>query len=427
MENTIKYTEDILTLAKERSAKFQILKLKKLLKLILKNEFKFDEENLKVLKILNDIKSNFLLTYGSDFFWSQVHILDSLIENPNSQNIENRFSYFLINVFDSYYHLLPNDIKIFIQIDEECEIILPELKLYFKHYSNEYFYFRKIDSNSISLEYNNSIYHSLTITSKSVNRFFKLKCERINESTFMLFQKGESIYEKHYINECCENSVLSYNLKLKFVEAFDIIKRNDIDLYNKLVRDLKFIVPYGNYSSRKYPNFAIATLKKTIFMSIELLNDPLYLVAECIIHEFSHCELHIVQDTIQLTQIENGILNKYSPWRKDPRHLLGIIHGIYISHRLINFYSKYLSNKENKHFVDVTNKITIIIHQMIVAFKQVHDSELTEFSIRFFGNIMNSTYQTATFLKIPLNNRPKEVVNHIDAWKIRNEGYLLVE
>ena len=290
----------------------------------------------------------------------------------------------------------------------------------------------KVSDNSLKYKLNkfDSIpENNYQIFLNDIPQWFKLKQEKVCERISIVFQKHESIFEEHYYKDCCENIFLSHLLKGSIDRAFKIIKSTDIDLYNKLVSSIDYIIPYGNDIEKKYPNFAIATLKKTIFLSIDLLSESDIHVAECIIHEYSHCELHCVQDTVLFTNIENNILECYSPWRKDPRPLLGLIHAIYIGNEILDFYYKYLQNEHND--ADVTStvrkKVEIIIHQIIIAIKQIKENQLTDFTFELMTTILKATYEISERLSISTLTFPDEIVKHIAVWKSTNPNSFIIE
>jgi len=420
-----------LTSALQRSQKFHIIKLKTLLArlLILDSEKYFENSTQNILEFISKLKSQELIDNGSDFFWSIIHRLSNAIDKKDKAVIEKTYIYFLLNFFDSFYLLLPTDSKISFKGLEEKEVIFPKLKLSFGFYLDCNASLLKSSNTSLEYKFDSFENCEYKISLDNIPSWFQLRkeiaCDRIN----VLYQEHPNIFEEHYSSDCCENVFLGHSLKNKIENAFEKIKSTDIDLYKKLVASIDFIIPYGNDVRKKYPNFAIATLKKTIFLSIELLTEHEIFIAECIIHEYSHCELHLVQDTILLTNIENNILEYYSPWRKDPRPLLGVIHAIYISHEIIGFYYSYLQNGNNNQdeIKLVKEKIEIVIHQIFVAQKQIRQNQLTDFTIELMNSILESTKEISENLSISISNPPEEIVKHKEVWKFKNQSLLIIE
>src|SRR6185436_4507688 len=423
-----------LNTASDRSRKFHILKLKtvlgKLLTLDKENYFKNSTQN--YFSFLCKIKATDLIEHSTDFFWSVVHRISNALDKNNQDEIEKTYIYFLLNSFDSFYSLLPIDSQIQFKGIGSNDVILPKLGISLGVYLDSSSTLCKISDTSLNYKMNKFDRipdNNYLIPLNVIPQWFKLKQEIVCERISIVSQKHESLFEKHYYKDCCENIFLSHLLKCRIDKAFEIIKSTDINLYNKLVSSIDYIIPYGNDIEKKYPNFAIATLKKTIFLSIDLLSESDIHVAECIIHEYSHCELHCVQDTILLTNIENNILEYYSPWRKDPRPLLGLIHAIYIGNEILAFYFKYLqdANNQSEEKVVVRAKVEIIIHQIIIAIRQIKKHQLTDFTLELMNSILKATYEISEHLTISTLIPPEDVVKHIESWKSTNPNSVIIE
>lgn len=423
-----------LNTAIDRSRKFHILKLKTVLGkiLTLDKESYFENSTQNYFSFLCKIKATDLIEYGTDFFWSVVHRLSNALDKNNQDEIEKTYIYFLLNSFDSFFSLLPIESQLQFKGIGNNDVILPKLGISLGCYLDNSSILCKVSDTSLTYKINkfDSIpNNNYLIPLNEIPQWFKLKQEIVCERISIISQKHECIFEEHYYKDCCENVFLSHLLKCRIDKAFDIIKSNDIELYNKLVSSIEYIIPYGNDIEKKYPNFAIATLKKTIFLSIDLLSESDIHVAECIIHEYSHCELHCVQDTVLLTNIENNILEYYSPWRKDPRPLLGLVHAIYIGNEILAFYFKYLQNGKNQleEKAVVTAKVEIIIHQIIIAIRQIKKHQLTDFTLGLMNSILKSTHEVSEHLSISTFSLPEEVVKHIESWKLTNPNSVIIE
>lgn len=432
MENST--NKQFLYTALERSQKFHIIKYKTLLGrlAVLNNENYFENSSQNIIEFQRKIKSHDLLKYCSDFFWSLVHRLSNAIDKKDKGEIEKTYIYFLLNSFDSFYFLLPPNSRISLRDLGNSEIILAKLNISLGIYSDSNASICKISDTILEFKldkFNSIEDNTYSILLDEIPSWFKLRKENICGRITVLYQRHVDIFEEHYYQDCCENAFLGHLLKNRIDRAFCKIKINNNSLYEKLVSSIDYIIPYGNDPKNKYPNFAIATLKKTIFLSIDLLTEHEIFIAECIIHEYSHCELHLVQDTILFTNIENNILEYYSPWRKDPRPLLGVIHAIYISHEIINFYHSYLQNKENsrEETILVKNKVEIIIHQILIALKQIKQNQLTDFTKELLNSILKSTKEISENLLIPISNPPQEIIEHKETWKSVNKDLIIVE
>ena len=344
----------------------------------------------------------------------------------------NSYIYFLLNCVDSFYSKLPANSSIEFKISENEDIILPKLTISLVVYSDKKIFIRKISNYTLMYKvdlFNTVQENSYAIPLNEIPSWFRLRAEMVCGRVAILYQKNKNIFEGHYYQDCCNSVFGGHLLKDKIARAFEIIKVNHNVLYEKLVSSIDYIVPHGNSLEKKYVNFAIATLKKTIFLSINLLLEDDIHIAECIVHEYSHCELHVIQDTILLTNIENNILDIYSPWRKDARHLLGLVHAIYIAHEVELFYFSYVQNKNNSYesLLLVTKKIEVIVHQIYIAIRQIKRQHLTNFSLSLIDTILESTQAISKQLSMSTSQLPEEVINHIKMWRLANSGLTIVE
>lgn len=424
---------DFLSIAFERSNKFHVIKYKTLIDKIIRwdKENSHEQTSQNILPFLSKLKFIELTSHGTDFFWSLVHRLSTAFETENKSETETIYSYFLVNAFDSFYSLLPTNSTIVVHLTSDKNIILPKLGISVVKGLDNVLTLQKRNNKIINYIQNivditcSCIYE---ISLDDIPSWYKLKQEFVCDRISILYQKHENLFENHYYNGCCENQFIGHLLKVKIESAFKIIKENNLDSYNKITSFLDYIIPFGVNTNSQYPNFAIATLKKTIFLSIDLLAHSDLHVAECIVHEYSHCELHRIQDTTLITRAENNSLKYYSPWRTDPRPLLGLIHAIYISREVIEFYTSFINNINNtpEEISSVKNKVNIIVHQILIAIKQIKEDELTEFSKFLVNEILNYIGDISRALNISYNDTPIEVITHKEIWKSTNSTYNIV-
>lgn len=66
-------------------------------------------------------------------------------------------------------------------------------------------------------------------------------------------------------------------------------------------------------------------------------------MAEAIVHEYHHQKLNTLLNLDQLITGPTGDAIYYSPWRKDPRPLVGILHGTYVFQAVLEFWHAVFS------------------------------------------------------------------------------------
>jgi hypothetical protein len=407
MSNNLFNKDALITISVDRCNKLSLLKFKLVCKGIFEKSSIKEVQNKNYIRQLFSLNSNILIKYGTDFLWSTTHRLN---ENLNSENLINDF---LLLSFDAYYNYLIKNTTYHFVLKNDTEFILPSLQKNIPLAKNISYTFLKNKEGDFEI-YANKI--------KLEIKTFKIIL--LENKIKFPFQKSLSIYEKSYIQDICTNTNLCNKLFTKVKEAILIIKKYDFELYQKLTQNLEFIVPNGNNKNLKYPNFSIASLKKVIFISIEALEQELLLVTESIIHEFSHCELHIIQDTILLCRNKSLEYIYYSPWRKDPRPLIGLIHAIYVSINIIKFYSTFFANKlaTKQELEFVMDRVSIISHQILIAIRQINKVELNDVFFAMFEQFNLDTIQIMKEFNLTQTEIPSSVIGHIIEWKLKNKN-----
>lgn len=399
---------------KNRSYKFHIIKLKTLIQKINTSENKYFSINDKLFfNELSKLKALSLIEFGSDFFWSSVHYLDSALEKNKS--VKKCIKSIKIHGFDSFFTFLPKNHQIELELKKNFELILPKLNLQFKLEKNKKYSISKKDENLFEISiFNKSAIYSTVLDINNIPFWLKLKSKEITKNLKVLFNTNYTFYNENDFYDCSQSIIKNSLLSEKIFNGIKIIEKYSPEIFEKIQEDLHYIIPFGKDENTNYPNFAIATLKKTLFLSVNLLDDTDLLVTESIIHEFAHCELHTIQDTILISNIEHNILEYYSPWRKDLRPLLGLVHGIYISNDVIKFYYNYYKSTNQQEILEI---IKTYSHQVFIAFEEIKKSDLTKFGIELIESIKLEIEDKIKELGISKTDIPKEVYEHRKLWK----------
>lgn len=102
----------------------------------------------------------------------------------------------------------------------------------------------------------------------------------------------------------------------------------------ELAHYTRLIVPFA---SRSYSTFAEAEFLGAVFMgqSRHRFTDVLY-TAEHLLHEHSHLRLHLIMEQEPIFEAAGSGLVE-SPWRRDPRPVIGIVQGVFVFARVARF------------------------------------------------------------------------------------------
>lgn len=128
--------------------------------------------------------------------------------------------------------------------------------------------------------------------------------------------------------------------------AFDIIERSEYEDFSNLTKRLKYFVPIQPPNG-SLPSSSNSTVDGMIWFSY---TDNHLLLAEMIIHEYSHQKLFQLQDCDPLISHSvhgNGWdeAKYYSPWRDDPRPINGVFHGFVVFTEAALFWYNLIRKK----------------------------------------------------------------------------------
>lgn len=108
--------------------------------------------------------------------------------------------------------------------------------------------------------------------------------------------------------------------------ALELIEDVDGDLASAIREFIKWYAPLHTISPEVHQSFTERSLPGVIFLSPHA--DPVVL-SEAIVHEYGHNCLNQFDAVFPLTAGPDPGLY-YSPWRSDPRPLMGLIHALYV-------------------------------------------------------------------------------------------------
>ena len=197
-----------------------------------------------------------------------------------------------------------------------------------------------------------------------------------------------------WINRINENDKIDI-FKETVEKAMDYIKEYNIDLYNELTLLINKVVPLEVISDAN-PSSSNSTILGIVFCTYN--DDPL-LLAEMLIHEFSHNKLFLFQETDPLLDPDvhgDGWKDQgyYSPWRSDPRPLNGILHGLYVFTQVATFWDYVITNMKEKNYEHISSKrFYILIEQLKIAIDVLkHNSTFTDIGDQLINDLNQKIY-----------------------------------
>lgn len=206
-------------------------------------------------------------------------------------------------------------------------------------------------------------------------------------------------------------------------KAFLLIKKADINTYEEIKSYLKVIIPVVSKDVNVHLSSTDEIIAGTCYMSY---TSDYYIIAEALVHEFNHNKLNII---LKLDPIFNNNSDEiyFSPWRKDPRPLSGILHGCFAFFAVSSFWYNCL----NKGLISTPEKLRIQ-ESLAKRVCQVANSietvvkfgKITNFSLDFIQNFRQEIMLLYNKIKdefgvdfTPINLNIEDDFNR---WKERN-------
>lgn len=155
-------------------------------------------------------------------------------------------------------------------------------------------------------------------------------------------------------------------------EAVRTIGEADAGLHQCILDDVSFYSLIEG-SEQEHKSFTVSGLKGVIFLSKCKSRTRL---AEAIVHEYGHSQLYWLSDMDGLV-VPDGGRRFYSPWREDPRPLIGLLHALYVFENVACFFHKLSATRPGSSDIDLPARISFIDLQIRAALAQIEGGSLT--------------------------------------------------
>ena len=170
-----------------------------------------------------------------------------------------------------------------------------------------------------------------------------------------------------------------------------------------------------------YDDKHVSCTAANYFGSILLSFGNEYLLAEAIVHEYSHNVLNMV---IANGEMFNGNVPEeevyYSPWRNDPRHISGLLHAVFVFNNVCKLFDKIISNSKNDFVYE--RQITIIV-KLIMGIKVLKEFD---FQTKFAKNFIQDLEKDIIGFKLKYTTDEIEYhysiqLKHLKQWMTNND------
>lgn len=267
------------------------------------------------------IDNRILIGNFSCFFRLHARKLLSVLEaeNPLQQELQSAINAYVISAIDCFLHALPENLVLHFPGASHDEIlILPVVQ--------QQVPIRRIEGKKIA--------HLLKYLQQQHTFKFVFPLIGIDDPS-VFTAKHRTLFEDGYINELTENECEIGAFLAHLKKALQLIEKASPDKFFHIISTIQFIVPIKYTQKDTHRSFSSSLLPDVLFMSE---NADALEFAEAIIHESGHNYLNQVMNTTDLLTGKEGSKLFYSPWRKDPGPLAGLLHAIFVFTEVCFFY-----------------------------------------------------------------------------------------
>lgn len=198
-----------------------------------------------------------------------------------------------------------------------------------------------------------------------------------------------------------------------------------VSLVHKLWPEIEFnistIIRTIHIIESPYIDKHVSCTAVNFFGSILLSFENEFILAEAIIHEYSHNILNVVIASGQM--FEGEIPDDeiyYSPWRDDPRHISGILHAVFVFNNVSKFFCKILEQNKNEFVYE--RQINIIV-KLLIGIKVLKDYKFENKFAKIFVKELESDILnlSSKFSKSDIDLQFLSQLDHFKKWQINND------
>ncbi len=216
-------------------------------------------------------------------------------------------------------------------------------------------------------------------------------------------------------------SLLKWNDSIE--KSVSLIKNCNELLFEEIITTIKVIVPVAAENVDVHSSASYKNIPGMIVLS---LTSDISILAEAIVHEYHHLKLYLIQNLDPLISGDADTAVYYSPWRKDPRPLNGILHGTYVFFQVLYFWCLFFSkglkllNEER-----IKQRVFMIKKQLDISLKTLIDNAVfTQIGGTYikkiytdFGQMKLSDEKLDEKIKVNIN---KVITDHYNNWETEN-------
>lgn len=374
------------------------------------------------LRWLSTVPYEVLFVRQRPFFWDAIEACIRAIFGTTSEAgrtaAGERAAIF---AFDAFFHACPEGYELTVKGTPGQALVLPELGL--RVPGNYPLTLRKQAPDVLAVRSGGS--ETLT----DVNRLPSALCWSPvpigSQDRRLVTEAGYAMFSESYRGSIAPtlDDAEAFELAQTLIQALDFLAELDGSLGNEIAAKIRLYAPLKSADPHVHLSFSAPKLTGVIFLSqpTPQMGVPGWLkAAEVLVHEFAHNELNLYQEAEVLFEHDLQACF-YSPWRKDPRPLNGLLHGLYAFWHVVEFLRcAELSVRTVDYHPLLRRTRHRMLLQLDIAGRQLKSAFLSPRGAEIVDAIGRGvTAQLKQFGDVSV----PEIEAHIAEWRLRNPAH----
>jgi hypothetical protein len=206
-----------------------------------------------------------------------------------------------------------------------------------------------------------------------------------------------------------------------FFEASKLINEN----WPEIAFNISKVLQNMHLIESPYPDKHVSCTAPHYYGSILVSFGNEYLLAEAIVHEYSHNLLNMIITNGDM--FDGEIPNEeiyYSPWRNDPRHISGLLHAVFVFNNVSKLLDKILRTSLNEF---VYERILNTIVKLDMGIKILKEYEFkTDFARNFIHDLEDDINELKNkYLEKDLAIKYEIQLEHLKIWMKNNPNLII--
>lgn len=372
----------------------------------------FDSHIDKTLDLAGSASLQQLVSQATPFLWFNVHAaFDQSASTVWPAWVES----FCSNFFDSFFNFLDDGASVSWVGQTSSPLILPTLGIKFPAAPDNPIQLTRVDRNTLEFACNGS---RIKTQVDPIPTDLLAGIIPIPGTDARLFcEPSGSCLGQSYAKEVLVAVEQTKEFSKTIAQALGTIRRVDLQKSLAVNHLIKWFVPYPDDDPAGHRSHSSRDHKGVIFSSA--ITDATTL-AIGIIHEYQHNQLDLVAAIEPFVHRADQDLF-YSPWRDDPRPLMGLIHGIHAFLGVAEFLLPLTNERTNEApLLQQEFQLRKTMYQLRTALQQIPPERLKPFGKQLYIDFQNRLFDLERQVDPLPNSLPQELSERLEEWKARN-------